>query len=95
MAVYVVADIEVVDAAGFEEYRLKAPAVLAAYGGRYLARNGESELLEGSWLPKLCVILEFPDMDKFRVWWSSPEYVSLRAIRQRTTKSHLILTQGV
>ncbi|MCC7326299.1 MAG: DUF1330 domain-containing protein [Burkholderiales bacterium] len=95
MAVYVIADIEVADAAGFEEYRQRVPATIAAHGGRYLARGGETEVLEGSWSPKRCTILEFPDMEKFRTWWSSPEYIPLRELRERSTKSHLIVTQGV
>ena len=95
MAAYVIADIEVLDNAGYEEYRRQVPASIAAYGGRYLARGGATEVLEGSWSPKRCVILEFPDMDRFRAWWSSPEYAPLRAIREGTTRSHLIVTQGL
>lgn len=95
MAAYVIADVEVLDAAGYEEYRQKVPATIAACGGRYLARGGATEKLEGSWLPKRCVILEFPSMAVFRAWWDSPEYQALRAIRERTTRSHLIVTEGL
>ena len=95
MTVYVIADIEVIDAAGYEEYRRRVPDTIAAYGGRYLARGGATEVLEGTWSPKRCVILELPDMERFKAWWSSPEYVPVRAIRERTTKSHLVVTQGL
>jgi uncharacterized protein (DUF1330 family) len=95
MAAYVIADIEILDSAGFEEYRRQVPATIAAHGGRYLARGGATEVLEGAWSPKRCIILEFPDMDRFRAWWSSPEYMPLRAIRERATKSNLIVTQGL
>jgi uncharacterized protein (DUF1330 family) len=95
MAVYLIADIEVLDAAGFEQYRQQVPATIAAHGGRYVARGGATELLEGSWLPKRCVILEFPDMERFRAWWQSPEYQPLRQLRERCTRSNLIVTQGL
>lgn len=95
MAVYVIADVEVVDRVGYEEYRAQVPATIAAYGGRYLARGGATEVLEGSWSPKRCIILEFPDMARFEAWWTSPEYAPLRALRERTTRSHLVLTQGL
>jgi uncharacterized protein (DUF1330 family) len=95
MAAYVIADVEVIDSAGYEEYRRQVPATIAAHGGRYLARGGATEVLEGSWSPRRCVILEFPDMEAFRAWWSSPEYVALRAIRERTTSSNLVVTQGL
>jgi uncharacterized protein (DUF1330 family) len=95
MAVYVIADIDVQDAAGYEEYRLKVPGTIAAHGGRYLARGGAIEVLEGAWSPKRLAIVEFPDMERFQGWWSSPEYSELRKVRERTTKSQLVVTQGV
>lgn len=33
--------------------------------------------------------------ERFRVWWDSPEYVPLRHLRERTTRSHLVVTQGL
>ena len=48
MAAYVIADVEVIDSVGYEEYRQKVPATIAAYGGRYIARGGATEVLEGT-----------------------------------------------
>lgn len=95
MAVYVIADIEVLDRPTFETYRQQVPATIAAHGGRYLARGGATEVLEGSWAPRRCVILEFPDMGRFQAWWDSPEYAPLKELRVRSTRSHLVVTQGV
>ena len=95
MAAYVIADLEVLDPEGFEEYRRRVPPTIAAHGGRYLARGGTTEVLEGSWSPTRCVILEFPDLERFRAWWSSPEYAALRAIRERTARSSIVVTEGV
>jgi uncharacterized protein (DUF1330 family) len=95
MPAYVIGDVDVLDAEGYEEYRRRVPATIAAHGGRYLARGGATEVLEGSWTPARCVIVEFPDMEHFRTWWSSPEYVAIRAIRERTTKSKLVVTEGI
>jgi uncharacterized protein (DUF1330 family) len=95
MTAYVIADIEVLDPAGYEAYRQQVPATIAAYGGRYLARGGATEVLEGSWSPRRCVILEFPSMAQLKAWWDSPEYQPVRAIRERTTRSHLVATEGL
>ncbi len=95
MTAYLIADVEVLDAVAYEEYRQKVPATIAAYGGRYIARGGATEVLEGSWSPKRCVLLEFPSMARLKAWWDSPEYVPLRAIRQRATRSNLIVTEGL
>lgn len=95
MAAYVIADLDVFDPEGFEEYRRRVPPTIAAHGGRYLARGGATEVLEGAWSPTRCVILEFPDVERFRAWWSSPEYAALRAIRERTARSTIVVTEGV
>ena len=95
MPAYLIADVEVLDTAAFEEYRQKTPATVAAHGGRYLARGGALEVLEGSWTPPRISILEFPDLAHLRAWWSSPEYAPLRALRQRSARSNLVITQGL
>ena len=82
MKAYVVADIEVLDPARYERYKALAPPAIAAHGGRYLARGGRTEVLEGSWSPKRAVILEFPTLEKAQEWWASAEYAEGKALRQ-------------
>ena len=95
MSAYVIADVEVIDSAGYEQYRQQVPATIAAFGGRYLVRGGALAALEGDWLPKRCVILEFPSMAQLEAWYDSPAYVPLRALRERTTKSRLVKVEGL
>ena len=95
MTAYLIGDVEVLDKVAYEEYRQKVPATISAYGGRYIARGGATEVLEGGWVPKRCVLIEFPSMAQLKVWWDSPEYVPLRAIRQRATRSNLIAVEGL
>ena len=59
MAAYLIADIEVKEPEGFAAYRKGVPAVIAAHGGRYLARGGAIALLEGDWPASRIVILNF------------------------------------
>jgi uncharacterized protein (DUF1330 family) len=95
MSAYLIADVEVLDSAGYEEYRQQVPATISSFGGRYLVRGGALTAVEGDWLPKRCVILEFPNMAQLKAWYDSPAYVPLRAIRQRTTKSSLVMVEGL
>ncbi len=95
MSAYVIADVEVLDSADYEQYRQHVPATIAAFGGRYLVRGGALTALEGDWLPKRCVILEFPSMAQLEAWYDSPAYVPLRALRERTTKSRLVKVEGL
>ena len=94
MAAYVIASIEVTDPDLYAEYRAQVPASIEDYGGRFLVRGGESEILEGSWQPPRVVVLEFPDADAARRWYSSEEYRLLIGLRQRASTGHLLLVEG-
>ena len=95
MAAYLVADIEVTDAEGYQEYRRTVGASIAAFGGRFLARGGAVEVLEGDWSPKRLVIVEFASMERLRAWYDSPEYAPALALRKRASISRLLMTEGV
>ena len=96
MAAYVIADIvEIIDQDGYGEYRAKVPATIAAHGGRYLARGGANEVLSGSWSPNRIAILTFPSMGHVKSWWTSAEYEAIRPIRERTTRSNIVVTEGL
>ena len=74
MPAYLIADIEVTDPVGYEEYKKRVPAIIAAHGGRYLARGGANEVLEGTWRPRRSAIIEFPSLASMKAFWESPEY---------------------
>jgi uncharacterized protein (DUF1330 family) len=95
MAAYVVVDVEVRDSVRYEEYRKTVAPTLAAYGGRFLVRGGKVDLLEGSWLPKRLVIVEFPDVATAKAWWASAEYANPKAIRQSASHTEMIVVEGI
>src|SRR3954463_76094 len=59
-------------------------------GGRYLARGGLHEVLEGDWEPHRLVVLEFPDMASLKAWYDSPEYAPIKRVRDNTARGLLI-----
>jgi uncharacterized protein (DUF1330 family) len=95
LSAYVVIDIEVKDPAKYERYKELAPPSVAAHGGRYIARGGKVEVLEGSWQPKRCVILEFPSAAQAVQWWHSPEYAAARKVRQQCATANMIVVEGL
>ncbi len=95
MPAYVIVDIDVYDPETFEEYRKLAPASIAAFGGRYLARGGETAVLEGTWEPKRIVLLEFESMDRARAWIESTEYAPARKLRRAAARANMVAVQGV
>ena len=95
MAAYNIVDIDIHDPETYARYRELAPPSIAAYGGRYLARGGETHTLEGAWRPKRLVVLEFPDLDTARAWWASPEYAEAKALRHEAAHSEMLVVAGV
>jgi uncharacterized protein (DUF1330 family) len=94
MSAYVIVDIEVTDPAGYEEYKKLAPAAVKFYGGKYLARGGPNETLEGNWHTQRLVILEFESMERAKAWLNSPEYAPARALRHKFARSKMIVVEG-
>ncbi len=95
MAAYIVVDIIVHDPVRYADYKAVVPPIIAQYGGRYLTRGGAVEVMEGDWQPSRLVILEFADSEAAKAFLNSPEYAEARALRQATTKSQLLIVQGV
>jgi uncharacterized protein (DUF1330 family) len=95
MAAYLVIDISVNDPAVYEKYKDLAPPSIAQYGGRYIARGGKTETLEGTWAPSRLVLLEFPTSDAARTWWASSEYADAKAMRQKSATTQMVLLEGL
>jgi uncharacterized protein (DUF1330 family) len=77
------------------EYRRRNTDVVAAHGGRFVARGGRHEALEGDWAPLRLVIIEFPDVDAARGWYESADYAALRELRQAGSKTDIVVVEGV
>ena len=95
MPAYVIVEVDIHDPANYERYKTLVPATITAYGGRYLARGGRVETLEGDWNPARVVILEFPSLQRAREWWSAPEAAHIKALRQSSARTKMIVVEGV
>ena len=95
MPAYILVDCEVTDPARYEQYKALAPAAIARYGGRYLARGGETVKLEGGWTPNRVVLLEFPTLDAVRAFHDSPEYRAAREARRGAANMNMVAVAGL
>lgn len=95
MCAYVIVEIKVTDPILYEEYKKLAPPIVAAFGGKYLARGGRMVSMEGNWQPERLVILEFASVEAAERWANSPEYAPVRAMRLAATDSRLVILDGV
>jgi uncharacterized protein (DUF1330 family) len=92
---YVLANITITDPVRYEDYKRMVPGTLVPFGGRFIVRGGDIDVLEGDWRPSRLVLLEFPSIERARAWWNSPEYAEARALRQATSNGTLIILPGV
>jgi len=95
MSAYVFVNIEVTDPVQYEEYKKLALATVIAHGGRYIARGGRAESLEGSWRPHRVVLLEFPSAQQAKTWWDSEAYRPVKAMRHASARTEMMLVEGV
>lgn len=95
MTAYVIVDIHVNDPVGYEEYKRLAPPTIELYGGKYLARGGQTEVLEGEWTPNRLVILQFDGIEQARKWLNSPEYGEVKKLRHQNAGSNMVVIEGV
>ena len=66
MPAYIVVEVDIHDPERYGRYKDMAPPSIYQYGGKYIARGGACETLEGDWKPPRFVILEFPDTERAR-----------------------------
>jgi uncharacterized protein (DUF1330 family) len=95
MAAYVIAMMNVTDPEGYEAYKGMAPPTIARYGGRYLARAGRTDVLEGEPEANRFVVLEFDSYEQAQEWWNSPEYEMAKPHRRKSAASTLVVVDGV
>ena len=95
MTAYLVAQVRIDDQETYQRYREAVPPLVDRFGGRFRARGGELEVLEGTWpFPRL-VIIEFPSRDAARLFYDSPEYQRILPLRQQASAGNVVLVEGV
>jgi uncharacterized protein (DUF1330 family) len=95
VSAYVIVEIEILDATGYEEYKKQAGATVEKYGGKYIVRGGKTEVLEGNWQPKRIVVLQFDSMDRAKEWLHCEEYREPRKMRHATARTNMIVVEGM
>ena len=61
MSAYIFAEIDVFDKEQYKAYQEKTPETIKKYGGRFIVRGGNPEILEGQLDSKRMVVIEFQD----------------------------------
>jgi len=93
---YLIVEVKVTDPVAYEQYKALAQAAIARHGGRYLARGGTLEVLEGEppASPRL-VVVEFDSVAQAKAFYDSPDYRVARAARANAAEMKMLVLEGV
>ena len=94
MAAYVIAEVDVKDVEKYKLYADRAPGVTQPAGGKYLARAGKVECLEGTPPKSRVVVIEFKDMEAARAFYYGRAYQEIIPLRQAASEGRLFLVEG-
>ena len=95
MSVYLIAQIDIRDRAGYAHYEAGFMDIFADYGGRLLSVDESPACLEGSWEFTRTVLAEFPSAEEARRWYFSDAYQELAGHRFAASRANLVMIKGM
>ncbi|GGA11087.1 DUF1330 domain-containing protein [Neptunicoccus cionae] len=94
MTVYTMAHIDVHDEEEYARYAELAGPAVKQYGGVFLARGGETVVMEGQARSRN-VIIQWPDMDTAKAFYNGPEYQRALSHGLPAAKRDYLFVEGV
>jgi uncharacterized protein (DUF1330 family) len=91
---YVIARIDVTDPIEYGKYAAATPGIAERHGGRFIARGGRHEALEGPARARNAII-EFPDYSSARAFYDDPDYRAVLPHALAGSERELVLVEGV
>ena len=92
---YILAQIDVTNPTQYAEYTKLSPAAIEKFGGRFIARGGRSETLEGTPARGRVVVIEFPSFERAQAFYKSAEYQAARKVREGAATVQFVLVEGL
>ena len=93
--VYVVAEVDVRDNAGFvKEYLPHAQASIKSSGGRFLIAGQNIKSLEGT-PPRRVIVTAWESFEKVDAWFNSPGFRELRTVGDKYAQFRLYVVEGL
>ena len=92
---YVIAEMDVTDPAWVRDYLEQVTPMVQRRGGRYLARTGAAQRIEGEREPsQVMLIIEWPSRELADEFYDSEEYRAHREARRAGARNQFFLVAG-
>ncbi len=95
MPAYLIVETDITDPEQYEQYKAASPGAIAAHGGRFVVRGGETAVLEGDWNPTRLVVVEFDDLEAAKRFYDSPEYQAAMKLREGAASLNMVAVEGI
>jgi uncharacterized protein (DUF1330 family) len=95
MLAYWLVYMNVTNPKAYEEYKKRTPAALQKYGGKFLARGGRAQAVEGENPAGRVVLIEFPSFEQAMKCYNSPEYQEAKGFRAGAAEAQIVIVEGV
>lgn len=95
MPAYFIVQSTIGDEAQYQKYREAVVPLMMKHGAKFIVKGAKVEALEGQHDGRRMVIFEFPSMEAIHAFWSSPEYVPVKKIRQGAAELDVWAVEGV
>ena len=93
---YVLVDTKISNSKNYEIYKSKAKPIAEKFGGKYLTRGGEMDVVQSDlWSPTRLVLVEFPSIDSARAFHNSEDYADVKKLRLENAESTLVILEGL
>ncbi len=94
MTAYLIAQIEVKDPEGYSRYTARTPDVIAKFGGRFIVRGGDPDVLEGKLPGGRVVVIAFADRAAAETFYHSEDYQAILPLRLAASSGAVCIVQG-
>ena len=91
---YIIGHITLKDAEAYKAYSARNNELLPRYKGKFLARGGAGDILEGAGHSRH-VIIEFPSYTDALAFYNDPDYQENLKVRQANSDGTIIVVEGV
>ena len=93
---YVLVDTKISNSENYEIYKSKAKPIAEKFGGKYLTRGGNMDIVQKDlWSPTRLVLVEFPSIDNARAFHDSNDYADVKKLRLENAESTLVILEGL
>ena len=89
MASYLVANYNVSNRDGYNQYLAAVGPTIAAQGGKILVAGSGATAVEGN-PGEITIVLEFPNRDALERWYKSEDYQAIIGLRTENTEGMLV-----